>query len=106
MSIVIPKENGWFIQRVLVAENAKRRGAEPEITRVARRQAQPARGQDAEEVAMAEEDDTVVDCFEASHDAVGPGADRLYRLTAGTAVAEQVPPVGQRARMSAVVRPS
>src|SRR5262249_43524145 len=55
------------------------------------------RGQDAEEVAVAEEDDSAAGRFQASDDAVGPGADRVHRLTAGTAVAEQVPPGPLRA---------
>ncbi len=61
MAVVVPEEDGRFVQGVLVAEDAERRGAEPEVARVARRQAQPARGQDAEEVAMAEEEDTASD---------------------------------------------
>ena len=91
VAIVVPEEDGRVVQGVLVAEDAERRGAEPEVARVRRRQAQPASGQDAEEVAVAEEDDAAAGPFEASHDAVGPGADRLHRLTPGTAVAEQVP---------------
>ena len=91
MAIVIPEEDGRFIQSMLVAEDAERRGAEPEVARVARRQAQPARGQDAEEVAMAKEDDAAAGPLEASHDAVGAGADRLHRLTSRTAIAKQIP---------------
>ena len=74
MPVVVPEEDGRLVQGVLVAENAKRCGAEPEVTRVARRQAQPACGQDAEEVAVTEEDDSAAACFEPSHDAVRPGA--------------------------------
>ena len=51
--------------------------------RVRRRQPQPSRGQDAEEVAMAEEDDPAAGRFEPSDDAVGPGTDRLHRFTPG-----------------------
>ncbi|HKI18612.1 MAG TPA: hypothetical protein VKA15_12060 [Isosphaeraceae bacterium] len=55
MSVVVPEEDDRFDQGVLVAEDAERRGAEPEVTRVRRRQAEPAGGQDAEEMAMSEE---------------------------------------------------
>lgn len=53
VAIVIAKENGRFVQRVLVTENALRCGSVHEVTRFRGAQAQPARVQNAEEVGTA-----------------------------------------------------
>ena len=91
MPIVIPEEDGGFVKRMLISEDAECCCAEPEMARPRRREAQPAGGQNAEKVAVAEEDDASAGPFEASHDAVGPDTDRLDRLSARRAVAEQIP---------------
>ena len=99
MAIVIPEEEGRFITYMLISEYAECCGAEPEVARLTRREAQPARGQNAEKVAMAEEDDPSAGSLEAGHDAVSPGTHGLHRLASWTAIAKQVPPWPLRANL-------
>ena len=56
VAVVVPEADDRFIAGMLVAQDAERRGAQIEQPAVGRRQAQPASGQDPEEMAVTEEE--------------------------------------------------
>src|SRR2546422_1884086 len=89
--IVVPQADRRFRQVVLVAQDAQRRRGEHEEAGLVSRQAQPARRQDPQKVAVTEQEDVPVDGPPSGNHPVGTGADRRHRLAAGTAVAEAVP---------------
>jgi len=76
---------------MLIAQDAQRRRGQDKMARVPGGQAQPARGQDAEEVAVAEDHHVALHRPQARQHPVGTGTHRLNRLAARTAVAEEIP---------------
>src|SRR5208337_831930 len=76
---------------MLVAQDGEGRGAKHEVASLSRRQAQPARSQDAEEVAVAEDQDVAGKRTEPPDHTVGAGTDVCDRLAARAAVAEETP---------------
>src|SRR5271157_3424364 len=89
--VVIPEQDGRVIQPMLVAQDGEGRGAKHEVAPLPRRQAQPARSQDAEEVAVAEDQDVARKRTEPPDHTVSAGTDVRDRLAARAAVAEQTP---------------
>src|SRR5689334_17538393 len=80
--VVIPKQYGWVVQPLLVAQDREGRGAEHEVARLPRLQAQPARGQDAEDVAAAQEQDVARQGTKPPDRPVGADADIRDRFAA------------------------
>ena len=91
---------------VLVAQDAERRGAEHEAARVARRQAHPARGQDAEEVAVAEEQDAARRSAAGARSRGRRGRRRPRPTRRPGQPSRNRDQPGRSLRISAVVRPS
>src|SRR6266581_767460 len=89
--IVVPQADRRFRQVVFVAQDAQRRGGEHEEAGLVSRQAQPARRQDPQKVAVTEQEDVPVDGPQSGYHPVGTGPDRRHRLATGTAVAEEIP---------------
>ena len=83
MAIVIPQEDCWLFQVMFVAQNAEGRRGEYEQASISCRQPQPARDEDTEKMAMAEEQDIAVKAPQARDHVVGAGANRRSRLTPG-----------------------
>ena len=89
---VIPEAQHRCVSRImLIAQNAQRRCGQDQIPRSPGGQAQPAGGEDAQHVAVTEDHDGALHRPQAGERPVSTGAHRLDRLTARTAVAEEIP---------------
>src|SRR5262249_1247864 len=90
---IIPQAEDWFFRAVvLVSSDPQRTGATQEITAMARRKPQPARGKHAEEMAVGE-DRHIAACFANSLNYTVRTDSNLCRpLALGAAVPKQVPP--------------
>src|SRR5262247_4700683 len=89
--IIVPQTDRRFRQVVFVAQDAQHRRGEHEEASLVGRQAQPARRQDPQKVAVTEQEDMPVDGPQSGNHPVGTGADRRHRLAAETAIAEEIP---------------
>ena len=89
--VIVPEDHGRVVQRMLVAQDAQRCGTEQKVPRVLRGQAHPARGEDAGEMAVAEDEDATGIRPETGDHAVGAGTHLRERLTPRAAVAEKIP---------------
>jgi len=89
--IVVPQTDRRFRQVVFVAQDAQRRRGEHEEAGLVGRQAQPARRQDPQKVAVTEQEDVPVDGPQSGNHPVGTGTDCRHRFAAGAAIAEEIP---------------
>ena len=84
--IVVPQADRRLFQGMFVAEDAQRRRGEHEEAGLSGGQAQPARRQDAQKVAVTEQEDMAVDGPQSGDRPVGTATDRRHRLAAGAAM--------------------
>ena len=80
-----------MIQRVFVAEDAERSGGQEERSTESGFRADPARGQDAEEVAAGDNQYPIIFRPQARDDAVGPGTNVGDAFAIRAAIAENEP---------------
>jgi hypothetical protein len=91
MSIVVPEAEGRVVQGVLIAQNAQGCRAQHQVARVTRRQTNPPRRKHAEEVTVAEQEDTAAGCAKPVDDAISAGAYFGDRFAARATVSEELP---------------
>src|SRR5690349_9862007 len=72
---VVPEADDGAILSMFVAEDGQRGGVQGEVLAGGSGQAEPAGGEDSEEVATGENQDIAFDCAGASEDAVCAGGD-------------------------------
>src|SRR3984893_2112037 len=88
---VVPQSNCRLAEVVLVAEHAQARGSEKKIAPASGFEAEPARGEHAQNMRAGEHQDVTLDRAYPVDDAVGPRAHLVRRLPSGAAVPEQCP---------------
>src|SRR4030095_12534878 len=88
---VVPQAVNGLGHVVLVRKRRKARGAEQEIRAARRRQPQPARADDAQDVTARECEHVAARRAHAGDCAVGAQADVRRRFAAGAAVAKELP---------------
>jgi hypothetical protein len=81
MVVVVPENDGRIVQGMLVAYDAQRRRTEQKVPRVLRGQAHPARGEDAGEMPVTEDEDATGLRPQAGDHAIGAGTHRRERFT-------------------------
>ena len=91
VAIIVPEVKCRLIERVLVAGDRERGGAQVQHASFGGWEAEPAGGEDAEEMAVAEEELAAAFGAEAGEEPIGAGADLLDRLAALAAVAKERP---------------
>jgi hypothetical protein len=92
VAIVIPEVQRRLVPRMLIAQDAQRRRGQDKMACGPGEQAQPAGGQDAQKMAVAEDQHVTLHRPQARYHPVGTGAHHLDRLATRTAVAEEIPP--------------
>src|ERR1700730_5407973 len=88
---VVPQSNCRLAEVVLVAEHAQARGSEKKIAPASGFEAEPARGEHAQNMRAGEHQDVTPDRADPVDDAVGPCSSLVRSLPTGAAVAEQKP---------------
>ena len=91
MAVVVPESDSRVVEGVLVAQDTKGSSAHQAVARVAGGEADPARGHDAEEVGVPEQQDVPGRVAELRDQTIGAGADVRDRFAPRAAVAEEVP---------------
>src|SRR5262249_38952054 len=91
VACVVPQPDRRFGKVVLVAEQAKSRGAKQQIPSARRFEAEPARGEYAPDVGARKQQHITACRAYTADDAVGPCADLVRGFPARAAVAEQLP---------------
>src|SRR5262245_10681031 len=91
MPCVVPQSNHGTGPCVLVAELAQARRPQKEASSSPWREAEPARGQDPQEMSAREEQDVALDGTHPVYHAVGPHGYRVGRFTVGASIPKKVP---------------
>src|SRR4051794_38368284 len=88
---VVPEADHRPRRVVLISQGAETRRLQQKISSRGRRQSQPSRGQNSQEMSAGKEQHIPVNSPHALNDAIGPRADLLRRFAPRRTIAKQIP---------------